>query len=164
MIILDKETKKLYNMVITGMLIIFAGAFFVSNILGITYVKGNSMYPTLKSGQIVIVADKNIDNIQAGDIVVFKRNINEIINKTYIKRVVAVPGDTCVIKNGRLYVNGTVVIDNFPEMKDAGIAKEEIILSTNEYFVLGDNRNASTDSRTFGTITKDNIIGIAKLI
>ena len=61
----------------------------------------------------------------------------------YIKRVVAVPGDTVEIKDGRLYVNGIRVVDDYDKMAEAGIAQNPLTLGSDEYFVLGDNRNAS---------------------
>ena len=81
----------------------------------------------------------------------------------YIKRVIAVPGDTLQIKNGEVYVNGELFAEDVDvaQMEDAGLAAEEVTLGEDEYFVLGDNRNNSEDSRyaNIGNIKKEYIIG-----
>ena len=97
---------------------------------------------------------------KTGDVVVFKQGSNAHL---YIKRVVATPGDTVQILDGYLYVNGAMVKDGFDKIADPGIAEDKIKLGENEYFVLGDNRNNSEDSRsnTVGPIHRKQIIGKA---
>ncbi len=131
-----------------------------------TAVIGNSMQPTLNSGQTILI-DRfiyNLSNPQYGDVVVFLPKGNENTNY-YVKRVVAVPGDTVQIKNGWLYINGTIYeeSDYYDKMEDGGIAATPITLGEGEYFVLGDNRNNSEDSRSgdVGIVLKDYIIGKA---
>ena len=84
-----------------------------------------------------------------------------------MKRVVGKPGDVIQIISGRVFVNGEVREDEIltEAMRDAGVAEHEIRLGTDEYFVLGDNRNASSDSRdpSVGVIHQDRIIGRAWL-
>ena len=96
------------------------------------------------------------------DVVVFLPNGNEK-SHYYIKRVIAVPGDTLQIKNGEVYVNGELFAEDVDvaQMEDAGLAAEEVTLGEDEYFVLGDNRNNSEDSRyaNIGNIKKEYIIG-----
>ena len=81
----------------------------------------------------------------------------------YVRRVVACPGDTIQIKEGVVYVNGEAYQEKITvaSIEDAGVASEEIKLGTDEYFVLGDNRNNSEDSRyaNIGNIKKEYIIG-----
>ena len=99
-----------------------------------------------------------------GDVVVFKPNGNENA-QYYVKRVVAVPGDTVQIKEGRLYVNNELADDDgtYDKIADPGLAVNEILLQEDEYFVLGDNRNNSEDSRSanIGNIRKEYILGKA---
>ena len=77
----------------------------------------------------------------------------------------ALPGETVQIKNGKVYIDGELLEedDSYDKIADAGIAENEIVLDDNEYFVLGDNRNSSEDSRSgnIGAVSKDTIIGKA---
>lgn len=126
---------------------------------------GNSMEDTLEDGETVLVNrfTYNLTDPKAGDVVVFLPNGNEK-SHYYIKRVVAVPGDTVQIRDGVLYVNGEMFDDEDTEaIRNPGLAEEEITVGENEFFVLGDNRNSSEDSRyaNIGNIQKDYIVGKA---
>lgn len=138
-------------------------------------VSGTSMSPTLKEAEQVIVY-KNNDNIKNGDIVSFKAP--DEADTYYIKRVIAIEGDTLEYKDGKLYINGKYIeepylddLKNSERLKDAnGITTPDFTLrdlsSTNEgkvpkgkLFVMGDNRIDSKDSRFFGFIDVDSVIG-----
>lgn len=97
---------------------------------------------------------------KVGDVIVFEQGSNAHL---YIKRVVARPGDSVQIIDGVLFVNDARVKDEFDKIADPGIAEEKIILGEDEFFVLGDNRNNSEDSRsdTIGTVHRSEIIGKA---
>lgn len=127
-----------------------------------TSVVGVSMEPALYNGQQVLINRYAylLSSPKVDDVIVFLPNGNEN-SHYYIKRVVAVPGDTVQITGGRLYVNGVFVEDEFDKMADAGIAENLLTLGTDEYFVLGDNRNNSEDSRSanIGTVKGVDIIG-----
>ena len=129
-----------------------------------TTVVGQAMYPTLESNEQIWVNRLAfaIGNPHAGDVVVFLPNGNEK-SHYYVRRVVACPGDTVQIQDGALYVNGSLYQEkvDVPAMEEAGLAEEPITLASDEFFLLGDNRNNSEDSRfaNIGNVKKDYIVG-----
>ena len=141
-------------------------AFFLVYSFGIrTSVIGVSMENTLYNGQTVLV--NQIAYLlfppKAGDVIVFLPNGN-INTHYYIKRVVATPGDTVEFKDGRLYVNGIMEENEaYDKVADPGIAEEPILVGVDEFFVLGDNRNNSEDSRSgnIGMVKRNQIEGTA---
>lgn len=130
-----------------------------------TKVEGNSMESTLENGDDIIVEKFSYltNNPERYDIIVFRES--ESVN--YIKRVIALPGETIQITEGKIYINERAIFDAYgnAKMEDGGIAEKPIKLGQDEYFVLGDNRNASKDSRdkAVGVIKRDQIIGKAWL-
>jgi len=128
-----------------------------------TSVIGVSMEPVLYNGQEILV-NRFIYRVMApreGDVIVFLPNGNENTHY-YVKRVVAVPGDTVHIKNGLLYINDALYKEvEYDKIEDAGIAENPVTLEANEFFALGDNINNSEDSRSgnIGAVSRDNIIG-----
>lgn len=131
-----------------------------------TAVIGASMEPTLSDGDNLIV-DKityRMREPQRFEIIVFPYQYME--NTYYIKRVIGLPGERIWIdKDGNIYVNGEVLSDHYGKdvIIDPGLALKEIQLQEDEYFVLGDNRNDSADSRfvSVGNIHREQIIGRA---
>ncbi len=128
-------------------------------------VVGNSMESTVSDGSQILVNRfiYSIKSPKAGDVVVFLPNGNEK-SHYYVKRVIGVPGDKVQIKNGLLYVNGELYdVEDTETIKNAGVAEDEITVGEDEYFVLGDNRNSSEDSRyaNIGNVKKDDIKGKA---
>ena len=115
-------------------------------------VHGDSMSPTLKNKNIVLIKKYNLE-LKHNDIIIVKKN-----NKIIIKRLVGLPNDTVKIED-YLYINEKKYDNKYIE--NSGIAGEEIFLNDNEYFVLGDNRQASIDSRSeeIGIVLKDEIVG-----
>lgn len=129
-------------------------------------VDGPSMNTTLKTGQHLIVEKVTyyFNDPKREDIVVFTPPGYDD-DTLYIKRVIGLPGDKVQVKDGYLYVNGKKYDDKHwtEEILDPGVAEEEVTVGENEYFVVGDNRNNSTDSREFGTVNKSSIMGKAVL-
>ena len=123
---------------------------------------GQSMEPTLASGDRVLTNRLiyNMTSPKRGDLVVFKPNGNEN-SHYYIKRVVGLPGEKIQIIDGFIYIDGEVLVEEikFDKIEFAGTAEDAIKLGEDEFFVLGDNRNASEDSRNaeIGNIKKKDI-------
>ena len=115
-----------------------------------TSVSGSSMETTLSDGDQLLV-DKlsyRFQDPKRFDIIVFPYQYEE--NTYYIKRIIGLPGETVQVKDGYVYINGETLesdINGKEVMQSAGIAAEPITLGDDEYFVLGDNRNNSSDSR-----------------
>lgn len=149
---------------------------YIAVVLGITFlivtfvgqrtqVSGPSMMNTLNDGDNLIV-DKisyRFSDPKRFDIIVFPYQYQE---KTYyIKRIIGLPGETVQILDGSIYIDGEVLEEDYGKevMDSAGQASELIELEDDEYFVLGDNRNNSSDSRAedVGMIKRDDIVGRA---
>lgn len=133
-----------------------------------TQVQGSSMEPTLSTEDNLIV-DKisyRFHDPERYDIIVFPFSGEE--ETFFIKRIIGLPGETVQIdEEGTIYVNGEVLDDGYGRevIQNPGRAREPIELGKDEYFVLGDNRNDSTDGRdpSVGNIRRENIIGRAWL-
>lgn len=117
-------------------------------------VDGDSMYNTLNDNDIVLLS--KLSSIDRFDIIVLKENDN---NATIIKRVIGMPGDKVKIRNNKIYINNKIIEDEYAYGETSDY--DEIILGDDEYFVLGDNRLISKDSRYFGAIKKSDIKGKA---
>ncbi|MBI9009609.1 MAG: signal peptidase I [Tenericutes bacterium] len=112
-------------------------------------VEGVSMQPTFCDNDAVII--KYVEEYQHDDIVILEQN-----DLYLIKRLVAVPGDKLVVNASGVYVNDILIEDN---MGNFYIAYQELIIPDGYYFVLGDNRDNSEDSRMFGLKAKENMLG-----
>lgn len=169
-----KRKKKISSSAVREVLIVLFGmaaAVFIAVVLTFffgtyTNMVGMSMEPRLYNGQRVYVNRFSylLATPKTGDVVVFLPNGNTNTHY-YIKRVVAVPGDTVLIQNGVLYVNG--IASSWVDVKimDAGIAEVELVLELGEYFCMGDNPGSSEDSRSanIGPVNEQDIIGEAWL-
>jgi signal peptidase I len=129
-------------------------------------VKGQSMFPNLHDSQYLItnIIGLKIGNPNLGDIVVFKAPTEP--DKDYIKRVIGVPQDKVMIKEGNVYLNGKLLDESKylkSEVKTYGgsFLSEGVTVTVPQgyFFVLGDNRSYSSDSREWGFVPKKNIIG-----
>lgn len=170
---LKEKRKKSFNGIIQFGICLFAAVlisfFIVHYVAQRTTVDGMSMYNTLNDGDNLIIEKLSyrFGDVERFDIVVFPYYDGAAgMDVYYIKRIIGLPGETIQITDGKIYINGDVLeedygyyIDDIP-MKGYD-AEEEIYIGENEYFVLGDNRNNSTDSRKIGCITRDHIEGRA---
>lgn len=148
-------------------LVVLAGVYlFIAFVGQRTGVRGSSMEPTLSDRDNLIV-DKisyRFHDPERYDIIVFPFQYEE--NVFYIKRIIGLPGETVYIdENGGIFINGELLQENYGKevILSAGRAAEPITLGADEYFVLGDNRNNSSDSRdpSVGNIKRNQIVGRA---
>lgn len=163
---MNDTLKEILKTVIYFLILLLIALFIVTFIGQRTVVDGRSMENTLndKDNLIVDKISYRFKEPKRFDVVVFpyqKRNY-------FIKRIIGLPGETVNIdEDGNIFINGVLLEENYgkEKIKDPGIASRPIVLGENEYFVLGDNRNDSFDSRYFevGNVKKENIIGRAWL-
>jgi signal peptidase I len=123
-------------------------------------VDGRSMAPTFQDGDRIIVSRLNFmfEEPTRGDIIVFNSMRASEPTTMLIKRLIGLPGDTIKIAENQVYVNGAPLDEPYIN-EPCQCGDLERTLGANEYFVLGDNRNHSTDSRSFGVVTQDHIVG-----
>ena len=111
---------------------------------------GQSMDVTLSGGDTVLLNELSykLKDPARGDVISFRPNGSDSTH-SYIKRIIGLPGETIQIKNGMIYINDELYLEkaDYPAMTSAGLAEEPVTLGNAEYFVLGDNRNNSEDSR-----------------
>ena len=128
-------------------------------------VEGTSMLPQLRDQDRLFINKfvYRFEKISRGDIVVFHYPRDP--EKSYIKRVIALPGDSLRIENGRVYVNGERVDEDYvPNAYRDSRSMPEIVIPKGEYFVMGDHRSISSDSRDFGPVERNLIYGKAAFV
>lgn len=167
---MKKALKELFSTGLYLLVVLILTYLLVTFVGQRTEVDGASMENTLTHGDNLIV-DKisyRFTDPKRFDIVVFPFQHEE--NTYYIKRIIGLPGESVRIdENGKIYINGELLEENYGKEvikpENIGLAEEEIQLGDDEYFVMGDNRNNSLDSRTsmVGNVHRDELIGKAWL-
>ena len=125
-------------------------------VLGVTLAHDGDMDPTYREGQPVLFL--RLGGVKRGDVAVLRIDVRG----TVLRRVVAVPGDTVELRDGTLFVNGLAERGNYSITRTdpvPGGPGYPLILRQGEYFVLGDRRETALDSRSFGLVTMQNILG-----
>ena len=130
-------------------------------------VKGSSMEPNLLNGDYILTEkiSSRFGDPQRGEVIVFKAPNRP--DTDYIKRVIGLPGERIKVENGKIFINGKQLDESYEPsdfMTYSGrflSENEEFLVPADEFFVLGDNRSQSSDSREFGPIPKSSIIGHA---
>lgn len=128
-------------------------------------VEGTSMLPMLKDQDRLFINKMvyRVEEIHRGDVVVFLYPHDH--TKSYIKRVIALPGDDLRIDHGEVFVNGKHVVEKYvPARFEDERSQPEMIVPPNDYFVMGDHRSISSDSRDFGPVERDLIYGKAAFV
>lgn len=152
--------KKLYPLYKIGFFIILGiifGNLTKAYVFSTSYVIGDSMLPNFKENDIVGIS--KIAKPHRGDIVIV-----EVNDKVLIKRCIGMPGDTVQITQGVVYINNMSYQEDY--IKDnnhnysSGLLENPVTLGSDEYLILGDNRVISLDSRTFGSVKRNQIIGV----
>ena len=161
-----KIIKEIMIWILLIVITITASYLVTTNIFVKTSVSGVSMEPTLKEGQVVIVNkfEYYLKKPKRNDVIVYKQS-NKEHSYFELKRVIGLPGETVKIKNGVVYINDEVMKEKIKTdiIQNSGLAEEGVKLDDNEYFVLGDNRNDSEDSRfaSVGNVFRNEILGKA---
>ena len=150
-------------------------------------VEGSSMSPTLEGGQYLVVDQVSFFKFDwerfsravpfwraapaepeyafgppdRGEIIVFHYPVNP--DKDFVKRVVGLPGETVAVRRGTVYVNGAALAEPYLRVRDSSSAAP-LSLGDGEYYVIGDNRRNSNDSRDWGAVPEENIIGRVMLV
>lgn len=147
-----KTLKSLLPYVIILVTVILVRSFIVTPVR----VSGTSMFPTLKGGEIMLL--NKLGKLDRYDIVVLELDDKDNL----IKRIIGLPGETIEIKDNSIYINDQVIMDDYGYGNTYSIDK--ITLGEDEYYVLGDNRQISMDSRVIGPINKKDIKGTTNFI
>lgn len=144
---------------------ILVGVFFIQPVV----VEGTSMVPQLRDGERLLVnklvyykiQSISWGHIERGDVVVFWFPNDP--DKSYVKRVIGLPGETVEIRNGRVFINGTELQEPYLDLEHNQMLRDNSVTTVNEhyFFVMGDNRDNSSDSRVWGLVPEKYVYGKA---
>jgi len=146
---------------------VFLAVFVIVFVYRPVKVEGTSMMPSLTDEERIFINQFTyrfgISEIHRGDTIVFWYPLDR--SKSYIKRVIGLPGETVEIDRGRIYVNNQLLDEPYlPELYRDNSSMERTTVPLNSYFVLGDHRASSNDSRAWGTVDRSLIFGKAVFV
>ena len=152
--------KKIIPYIIIIALVIIVRSYFFIPIV----VNGSSMEPTFEHNQLLLLnrITYQSKSIKRFEIIVFKHE-----DKPLVKRIIGLPGDEVLYKDGNLYINNKEVEEEFAREETTDFEISELGATTvpeGKYFVMGDNRDNSTDSRTIGFVSKDSVMGKVSIL
>ena len=167
-----RPSESVYETLRTIVLVLITALLIRSFIAQPFVVEGKSMEPTLHNAEYLIVdkIEYRLHPPQRGDVIVFKAP--ESPDQNYIKRVIGLPGETVTIKDNSVFVNGTLIDEQYianakttpaTTTENPSFFLEQKLTAT-EFFVMGDNRDHSSDSRRWGPLPTKNIIGRAQVV
>ena len=168
---MSNKTLDWLKEVVETIVIAFVLAFLIKTfIVGSFYIPSGSMKPALQIGDRIMAYKVfyRLKNVKRGDIIIFKYPLNK--RKDFVKRAIGLPGDEILIKNKKVYVNGKLLDEPYAVHSDnwnSGFPRDEygpIKVPPNSLFAMGDNRDSSDDSRYWGFVPEDNLIGRAFLV
>ena len=120
-------------------------------------IEGQAMSPALNAGDKVFMW-KQFDELQRGDIVAHRYPLDT--TKSYVKRIVGLPGETVEVRDGRVYINSKALDEPYMPADSFSVDNVEVmIVPADHYYVLGDNRRNSSDSRLWGTVARELVYG-----
>lgn len=153
------NAKSLVREIFETLLLTAAIYLLVNFVTGRFRIDGDSMQPSMHNGQYVLISKLSyrLGEPQRGDVIVFRFPNDP--DRDFIKRIIGVPGDTVEIANGGVRVNGSLL--NEPYISDPPTYSGTWPVGPDQYFVLGDNRNYSSDSHAWGLLSESSIIGKA---
>lgn len=156
----EKKIKDTLKELIPYVVIVFVVVLIRTYLFTPIKVNGTSMDDTLHDGETMILnkISMRFNELERFQIVVIEAN-----NTYLIKRIIGLPGETIEYKDGKLYINDKEMED--PYYKDGNTVDfEKVTIPNGHYFVMGDNRSVSIDSRLIGVVNLDNILGTTKLV
>lgn len=158
----NNELKKLLRRFVVLIVFMIGVILFKENIVTLNFIDGNSMNPYVYDKGVVI-SDTGKYELERYSVYIIKMPKDESVKLggNAIKRLIGLPHDTLRFSDGTIYINGNRINAeyDFFTSNDGEYEEKEIMLKENEYFFVGDNRNNSIDSRAFGAISEDKIIG-----
>jgi signal peptidase I len=147
--------KRVFN-VLTVLFFFSVSYIIFTSFYSLAFVQGDSMKPTIQENELLLI-QKHPQTIERGNLISFK--MTQLGTDTFVKRVVGIPGDTVEASGGTLYINGKKYDKRFTKDFDLKEISGRVTVPEKKFFVLGDNRSHSTDSRSFGFVDADTIKG-----